>query len=162
MGGDWPRVFYGGFQVTKWRHDAKSQLSFKSFVVSVPSGPNTGMIFRIPCVHLSRWRLLLAVPPQIARGNLFGTYLSWKGVIVDRMLWTFFIVSSIVNVELFELIPIRQRTSSNVNVLLRVLVDTKHHWLASIVKRTADLELPNYFYLIEMDSYFVFVDVNVL
>lgn len=60
MGGDWPRVFYGGFQVTKWRHDAKSQLSFKSLAVSIRTGPNAqihlGFVY-LSYFHINKFTL---------------------------------------------------------------------------------------------------------
>lgn len=64
---------------------------------------------------------------------LCATHLGGESVVIDTMLGTMTIIQSIVNVYLFELIVIGERTTRYIDSYLRLPVCSKHQELPSIV-----------------------------
>lgn len=88
-------------------------------------------------------------------------YLSREGISVDAMLGAHVVLGTIMDVELLELVSIGQGAPRDVDVVLRVFVNSEDQGLAGVLERPAD------FVLVEMnvseervEEQFVWLDID--
>lgn len=67
------------------------------------------------------------------------THFSRKGMMIDLVFRSSVIIQTIVKVNLFELVSVGQRASTDVDLMLAVLFDPEHEGLTSVLKNTTDL-----------------------